>query len=69
IPPGCSIIGKKIVDVQFPKTSIISYIIRDNVYIIPNGSTILQENDQLYVLSENELALQEVYTRLEMYTN
>ncbi|HOS85185.1 MAG TPA: potassium/proton antiporter [Bacteroidales bacterium] len=68
IPEGCSIVGKKIVDVQFPKTSIISYIIRNGSYIIPNGSTVLQENDQLFVLSETQLALQDVYKRLEMYT-
>lgn len=69
IPEQCTMIGKKIVDVNFPKTSLISYIIRNNAYIIPNGSSVLQAHDELYVLSESNETLQEVYDCMQIQKN
>ncbi|MCD6322227.1 MAG: Trk system potassium transporter TrkA [Clostridiales bacterium] len=40
---------------------LISVIIRDNVSIIPNGETILLENDRVYLLSTEEV-FEEIYT-------
>lgn len=66
IPMYSSIRGKQIVQLGLPKTSLISYIRRDDNYVTPNGSTILEENDKLYVLSENNEALDKVYECLDM---
>ncbi len=46
--------NKKIVDLRFPKNAIIAMIKRDDKYLTPTGSTILEANDILIVLSENE---------------
>lgn len=60
------VVGKKVVELGFPKAALISFIVRDNKYITPSGSTKLQSNDRLFVLSENNDVLNRVYERLEM---
>lgn len=48
---------RKELDIDF----LISVIIRDNISIIPNGETILLENDRVYLLSTEEV-FKEIYT-------
>lgn len=48
-----SIVGEKIVNMGFPKAAIISMIQRKNTFLIPNGSTVIQAEDTLIVLSDN----------------
>ncbi len=50
-------IVRKELDIEF----LISVIIRDNVSIIPNGETILLENDRVYLLSTEEV-FEEIYS-------
>lgn len=66
IPDNCSIIGKEIVELGLPKTSIISFIKRGNKYITPNGSTIIAGSDKLFVLSENSYSLARVFECLDI---
>jgi cell volume regulation protein A len=61
IPENCSTIGKQIVQLGLPKTTMISFIQRDNKYLTPTGSTTLMRNDKLYVLSEDEDSLVRVF--------
>jgi cell volume regulation protein A len=65
IPDNCSIIGKQIVQLGLPKTSVIAIIQRDNKYITPNGATTIMKNDQLYVLTENNDSLLKVLDCLD----
>jgi len=65
IPEGCSSIGKQIVHLALPKTSVISFISRNGKYLVPNGSTILEQGDKLYVLTESEDSLAKVYGCLD----
>ncbi len=58
------IIGKKIIQIGFPKTAIIAMIQRENKYITPNGSTLIEPNDRLLILSENKTTLKAVYFTL-----
>jgi len=58
--------GKQIVQLGLPKTTLISFILRDDSYIIPNGSTILEVNDTLFILSENKDALNSVFECLNI---
>jgi cell volume regulation protein A len=51
-------IGKRIVDLQIPATVNILAVKRSDIYIVPNGSTLLQENDILSVLAEDDHALE-----------
>jgi cell volume regulation protein A len=50
--------GKRIVELQIPATINILAIERDKVFIAPNGSTRVLPNDVLYVLAEDNEALQ-----------
>ncbi|MBK9357793.1 MAG: potassium/proton antiporter [Bacteroidales bacterium] len=66
IPAGSPIAGKQIVHLGLPKTSLISFIERGKKFITPTGSTILMDNDKLYVLSENPGSLEKVYDCLDI---
>ena len=66
IPENGFAVGKKIVELEFPKTAIIAMIQRDGKYITPNGSTIIEANDVLIVLSDNQEGVNQVYERLKV---
>jgi potassium/hydrogen antiporter len=51
-------IGKRIVDLEIPATVNILAVKRGEFYIVPNGSTLLQENDVVSVLAEDRYALE-----------
>lgn len=65
IPPEGFAVGKKIVDLHFPKTAIIAMIRRGDRFITPNGSTVIEANDVLIVLSDTRLGIDEVYESLK----
>lgn len=54
IPITCPVVGKQIVELGMPKTTLIAFIQRDDKYITPNGRTVLMGNDKLYLLSESK---------------
>ncbi len=60
ILPNCKSAGKSIVELEFPKNAIIAIIKRNESFLTPKGTTIIQPGDKLYVLSENEEGLNEV---------
>ncbi len=66
IPENSGVIGKQVVELGFPKAALISFIVRDKKYITPSGATQLEANDRLFVLSENQDALDRVYECLEI---
>ena len=61
IPENNPSVGQQIVELGFPKTSLIVMIQRNEKFITPKGSTVLEPGDILFVLSENEESLKEVY--------
>ena len=69
IPAKGSVIGKQIVQLGLPKTTLISFIKRDNKYIVPNGSTVLNPNDRLFVLTEDKEVLARVFECLDLQYN
>ncbi|SHN27472.1 cell volume regulation protein A [Cyclobacterium lianum] len=54
LPENAVVDGKKIVSLDFPKTSLIVLINRDNRFITPNGLTELQSGDKLMVMMNSE---------------
>jgi len=64
IPKDSNIVNKQIVELNLPKTSIISFIKRNGKYLIPNGSTKILAGDKLFILVENKETLQEIYDLL-----
>lgn len=66
IADNCNAIGRQIVELGLPLTTEIAIIQRGDKYITPNGATILEENDKLYVLSESKESLNKFFTCLSM---
>jgi cell volume regulation protein A len=54
ITPNCFAVNKMIVDLGFPKNAIIAMIKRNEKFITPNGSTVIEAKDTLVVLSDNQ---------------
>jgi cell volume regulation protein A len=61
---GSTSIGKKIVELGFPKTAIIATVKREGKYITPKGNTELKSADHLMVLAEDDNSLSDVYQSL-----
>ncbi|MCC9136585.1 potassium/proton antiporter [Pontibacter silvestris] len=53
-------VGKSIVDLQFPKASLIVLIDREGRYVTPNGATILEKGDKLMVMTDSDEELEKV---------
>jgi len=57
---GCYAVDKKIVRLNFPDNAIIAMIKRNGSYVIPNGSTQIEADDVLIVLSDTQDVLDQV---------
>nr|WKN34568.1 potassium/proton antiporter [Tunicatimonas sp. TK19036] len=66
IPKNGFAVGKKIIELQFPKTAIIAMISRGDKFITPNGTTVLEANDILIVLSDHQEGMNLVYDSLQI---
>jgi potassium/hydrogen antiporter len=66
IPENSPVAGKQIVHLGLPPTTLITFILRGKDYITPGGATVIEENDKLFVLSENKDSLSEVFKCLEL---
>ena len=66
LPKNNPSIGKQIVQLEFPKTALIVMIQRNEKFISPTGSTVLQPLDKLYVLAEESEVLKGVYASLNL---
>jgi cell volume regulation protein A len=60
INPEHTAVGKKIVELHFPKNAIIAMIQRDDQYFTPNGLTKIEINDKLFILSGSKEVMNEV---------
>lgn len=65
IPPNSFAVSKRIIDLHFPKSAFIIMIKRDDKFVRPGGSTIIEADDILVVLLDNEDSLAEVNEVLE----
>jgi cell volume regulation protein A len=63
---GSYAVGRKIVELGFPKTALISIIKRNGKFITPHGSTVLIAGDVLLVISETKSGLKRVYEALNI---
>jgi cell volume regulation protein A len=61
----CPAAGKRIVDLDFPRSACIAVIKRNGSYIMPAGSTVLLAGDILVILAENSDTLAEVRSCLK----
>ncbi len=65
ITPQCYAVDKKIVELDFPQNALIAMIKRNDRFLTPKGSTVINAHDTLVVLSENEEGLQQVVDSLK----
>ena len=56
--------GKKVMDLAFPKKSLIVLIKRKGKYLTPNGSTVIEEGDKLLVLAEDPVAIEDIREKI-----
>ncbi|HRN26245.1 MAG: potassium/proton antiporter [Ignavibacteriaceae bacterium] len=61
LAPYSYVVNKKIVDIGFPQDAIIAMIKRNDKYLTPHGSTVLEANDILFILSDSTEVLNKVY--------
>lgn len=54
MPTSAHAVGKSIVDLDFPKTSLIVLIKRGNKFITPNGLTVIEAGDELMIMMKDE---------------
>lgn len=47
-------VGKKLAEIVFPENAIISCILRNNSMIVPNGNTVIEFGDKLFIISTPE---------------
>ena len=66
IPQNCEAAGKRIVELGFPPTTEIAIIQRADKYLTPDGSTKIETNDKLFILSENTDHLVKVFECLKL---
>lgn len=62
VPPDSFIAGKQILEIGLPPHSLIVLLARNNEFVVPRGSTTIQEGDRLLVLADS--ADREVITQL-----
>lgn len=58
-------VGKRIVDLGFPRAALIALIKRNGVFVTPNGSTVIKPFDKLVIIAENAESLKLVHECLE----
>ncbi|SDL87147.1 potassium/proton antiporter, CPA1 family [Salinimicrobium catena] len=66
IPSDNFSVGKRIVDLHFPRKAIIAMISRNGKFLTPNGATRIEEEDTLIVLMEDERSVEAVYDSLQL---
>lgn len=54
VPKDSETAGKQLVDLHLPKSTLIVLLSRDDVFVVPRGSTVLRAGDRLLVLAERE---------------
>ncbi len=59
-------VGKEIVELHLPVTSLIALINRDGKFITPSGSTVIEANDDLIVIADDQQSINQVYDCLKM---
>lgn len=69
LPLLSPLVGKRIVEIDFPKGAIIAMIMRNEKFLTPSGNTELEANDTLVILTENKESMQMIYSKFEIPTD
>ena len=66
LPPHSSAVGKELVELKFPSTSLIVLINRNNTYLTPKGSTVLEARDRLLIMTEDKKEIPKIKECLDI---
>ncbi len=69
VPADSIAVGKEIVQLRLPRTSLIVMIHRDGKYISANGDTIIQSQDHLLIIADNKEAVDKIYNLFGLSLN
>lgn len=58
--------GNRLIDLPIPENAHVAMIKRDDNYFIPTGTTKLEENDKLLIITEDNQVLKKVYNSLKI---
>jgi potassium/hydrogen antiporter len=58
LPPNSSFVDKRLVELGLPQGALLTLIGRENEFLVPSGSTVLQAEDRLFLLSAPETLAQ-----------
>lgn len=58
--------GSRLMDLDLPDHTLVAMVKRNRQYFIPRGNTHLEEGDIILVITDNEAAMKETYSRLKM---
>lgn len=61
IEPGCTNIGKTVVEIGLPNSIIITHIERNSKYFLSDGSTKIMAGDKLHILADDLKSLDKLY--------
>jgi cell volume regulation protein A len=64
VPPSSPAVNKLIVDLHFPRGTLIVLVDREGQFISPDGTTVIEGGDRLMVMKKNTESLDEVVGRL-----
>lgn len=67
IAPESNCVNKTIVNIELPKTVLIVMIERDDTYLTPNGSTVIEAGDRLTILADTKTNLDAARQVLKAY--
>ena len=59
-------VGKKVIELKFPLSTVIAMIKRDGKYLTPSGATVIMADDILIILSDKEESMAVAFERLEL---
>jgi cell volume regulation protein A len=54
VPEGSPVTGKRLVDLGLPKSTLIVLLARNETFLVPRGSTVIEPQDVLWVLGDKE---------------
>lgn len=54
LPVNSNVIGKSLAEIRFPAESLVTVVYRNFDYVVPSGSTVLEESDTIIILVNKE---------------
>ena len=69
VPDGAEVVGKAILQLNLPKSSLIALIHRDGKYLAPGGDTVVRAGDHLLIIADNKEGIESIHHRFGLNTH